>query len=162
MWQDREWIQQVATKSETWTRHHQIMGPTMCSPLGQAASSSKNRMDVPNKREGIRIHVNLQDDSPILEISLSCSLSESMFEHKESTIVSTWCSLTLLTRGPRLKRENPNTVMRACCTSYTHILLKFQLLNPIVGTSYILYIQVKCTCTGTIHLPCTRHLSRVI
>ena len=40
--------------------------------------------------------------SPMLEMSLSCSLSESMFEHRESTIVSTWCSLTLLTRGPRL------------------------------------------------------------
>lgn len=43
--------------------------------------------------------------SPMLEMSLSCSLSESMFEHRESTIVSTWCSLTLLTRGPRLEES---------------------------------------------------------
>lgn len=42
---------------------------------------------------------------PILEMSLSCSLSETMLLHSASTIVSTWYSLTLLTKGPRLKRK---------------------------------------------------------
>lgn len=39
---------------------------------------------------------------PMLEMSLSCSLSDSMLVHSVSTIVSTWYSFTLLTRGPRL------------------------------------------------------------
>ena len=52
--------------------------------------------------------------SPMLEMSLSCSLSESMFEHRESTIVSTWCSLTLLTRGPRLEES------KTLGNEYTH------------------------------------------
>lgn len=39
---------------------------------------------------------------PILEISRSCSLSESMLVQRVSTIVSTWYSFTLLTKGPRL------------------------------------------------------------
>lgn len=42
---------------------------------------------------------------PILEMSLSCSLSETMLLHSASTMVSTWYSLTLLTKGPRLKSE---------------------------------------------------------
>ncbi|KAH3897097.1 hypothetical protein DPMN_021281 [Dreissena polymorpha] len=40
---------------------------------------------------------------PILEISLSCSLSDSMLLHSVSTMVSTWNSFTLFTRGPRLE-----------------------------------------------------------
>ena len=47
---------------------------------------------------------------PILEMSLSCSLSDSMFEQSESTMVSTWCSLTLLTRGPRLEMVKITTI----------------------------------------------------
>lgn len=39
---------------------------------------------------------------PIEEISFSCSLSESIFEHNVSTIISTWNSLVLVTRGTRL------------------------------------------------------------
>ena len=41
----------------------------------------------------------------MLEISLSCSLSDNMLEQSVSTIVSTWNSFTLFTRGPRLKRD---------------------------------------------------------
>lgn len=44
--------------------------------------------------------------SPMLEMSLSCSLSDVMFEHSTSTIVSTWGSFTLLTRGARLKNKH--------------------------------------------------------
>ena len=47
--------------------------------------------------------------SPILEMSRNCSWSDNIFEHKESTIVSTWCSLTLPTRGPRLKKKTWET-----------------------------------------------------
>lgn len=39
---------------------------------------------------------------PILDMSLSCSLSETMLLQRESTMVSTWYSLTLLTSGPKL------------------------------------------------------------
>lgn len=39
---------------------------------------------------------------PMLEMSRSCSLSDSMFVHNVSTIVSTWYSFTLLTSGPKL------------------------------------------------------------
>lgn len=38
-------------------------------------------------------------------MSRSCSLSDSMFVHRVSTIVSTWYSFTLLTRGPRLEKQ---------------------------------------------------------
>lgn len=41
--------------------------------------------------------------SPMLEMSLSCSLSDIMLAHSMSTIASTWGSFTLLTRGARLK-----------------------------------------------------------
>lgn len=41
---------------------------------------------------------------PMLEISLNCSLSETILAHSESTIVSTWYSFTLFTNGPRLKQ----------------------------------------------------------
>jgi len=43
--------------------------------------------------------------SPMLEISRSCSLSDSMFVHSVSTMVSTWYSFTLPTSGPRLSEE---------------------------------------------------------
>lgn len=39
---------------------------------------------------------------PILDMSLSCSLSLSMFEQRASTMISTWISFTLDTSGPRL------------------------------------------------------------
>lgn len=42
---------------------------------------------------------------PMLEMSRSCSLSDSMFVHSVSTIVSTWYSLTLLTSGPKLRNK---------------------------------------------------------
>lgn len=41
--------------------------------------------------------------NPMLEISRNCSLLLTMFVHRVSTIVSTWGSFTLFTRGPRLK-----------------------------------------------------------
>ena len=41
---------------------------------------------------------------PILEMSLSCSLSDTMLQHSVSTMVSTWNSFTLFTRGPRLQQ----------------------------------------------------------
>lgn len=41
---------------------------------------------------------------PMLDISLSCSLSETIFAQRASTIVSTWNSFTLFTKGPKLKR----------------------------------------------------------
>ena len=41
---------------------------------------------------------------PILEMSLNCSLSDTMLLHRESTIVSTWYSFTLLTNGPKLQK----------------------------------------------------------
>lgn len=50
--------------------------------------------------------------SPMEEMSLSCSLSDSMLVHKVSTMVSTWYSFTLLTRGPRLLKTNTPTVDR--------------------------------------------------
>lgn len=37
------------------------------------------------------------------EMSRNCSLSEHMFVHKWSTIVSTCSSFTFVTNGPRLK-----------------------------------------------------------
>lgn len=43
------------------------------------------------------------------EMSLSCSLSDSMLVHSVSTMVSTWYSFTLLTRGPRLSKTNAVT-----------------------------------------------------
>lgn len=43
--------------------------------------------------------------SPMLEMSLSCSLCDIMLAHNASTIVSTWNSFTLLTRGPKLNNE---------------------------------------------------------
>ena len=43
--------------------------------------------------------------NPIEEMSLSCSLSEHIFVHKCSTMVSTWTSFTLVTSGPKLKAE---------------------------------------------------------
>lgn len=43
---------------------------------------------------------------PMLEMSRSCSLSDSMFVHNVSTIVSTWYSLTLLTSGPKLQHRS--------------------------------------------------------
>ena len=51
--------------------------------------------------EDIKIvkHIHL----PILEISLSCSLSDNILLHNVSTMVSTWNSFTLFTSGPRLK-----------------------------------------------------------
>ena len=42
---------------------------------------------------------------PMLEISRSCSLSETMLAHKASTMTSTWYSFTLLTKGPKLKSK---------------------------------------------------------
>ena len=42
---------------------------------------------------------------PMLDISLSCSLSDSMLEHSVSTIVSTWYSFTLPTSGPKLSQN---------------------------------------------------------
>lgn len=47
---------------------------------------------------------------PILEMSRSCSLSDTMLPHSESTIVSTWYSLTLLTNGPRLQKVQVNNI----------------------------------------------------
>jgi len=47
---------------------------------------------------------------PMEEMSLSCSLSDSMLVHSVSTIVSTWYSFTLLTRGPKLSKTNAPTV----------------------------------------------------
>lgn len=44
---------------------------------------------------------------PMLEISRSCSLSDSMFVQSVSTMVSTWYSFTLPTSGPRLQGEKP-------------------------------------------------------
>lgn len=44
---------------------------------------------------------------PMLEISRSCSLSDSMFVQSVSTMVSTWYSFTLPTSGPRLWEEKP-------------------------------------------------------
>lgn len=38
-------------------------------------------------------------------MSRSCSLSDRMLAHRVSTMVSTWYSFTLPTRGPRLSRE---------------------------------------------------------
>lgn len=43
--------------------------------------------------------------SPMEEMSLSCSLSDSMLVHRVSTMVSTWYSFTLLTSGPRLWKQ---------------------------------------------------------
>lgn len=43
---------------------------------------------------------------PMLEMSRSCSLSDSMFVHNVSTIVSTWYSFTLLTSGPKLRHKS--------------------------------------------------------
>ena len=43
---------------------------------------------------------------PIEEISRSCSLSDSMLVQSVSTMVSTWYSFTLLTRGPRLQAQH--------------------------------------------------------
>lgn len=40
---------------------------------------------------------------PMLEISRSCSFSETMFPQRASTIVSTWYSFTLFTSGPKLQ-----------------------------------------------------------
>lgn len=45
--------------------------------------------------------------SPMLEMSRSCSLSDNMFVHSVSTMVSTWYSFTLPTSGPRLWGEKP-------------------------------------------------------
>lgn len=39
---------------------------------------------------------------PMLEMSLSCSLLDTMLEQRVSTIISTWHSFTFPTRGPRL------------------------------------------------------------
>lgn len=50
--------------------------------------------------------------SPMLEMSLSCSLSDVMFEHSVSTIVSTWGSFTLLTRGARLKIKHTHRILQ--------------------------------------------------
>lgn len=50
--------------------------------------------------------------SPMLEISRSCSLSDNMFVHSVSTMVSTWYSFTLPTRGPRLWKEKPVRMKR--------------------------------------------------
>ncbi|TNN40106.1 hypothetical protein EYF80_049732 [Liparis tanakae] len=47
---------------------------------------------------------------PMDEMSLSCSLSDSMLVHSVSTIVSTWYSFTLLTSGPKLSETNAPTV----------------------------------------------------
>lgn len=44
--------------------------------------------------------------SPMLEMSRSCSLSETILLQSVSTMASTWCSFTLLTRGPRLDRRD--------------------------------------------------------
>lgn len=41
---------------------------------------------------------------PMLEMSLSCSLLDTMLEQRVSTIVSTWHSFTFPTRGPRLHK----------------------------------------------------------
>ena len=50
--------------------------------------------------------------SPMLEMSLSCSLSDTMLQHSVSTMVSTWNSFTLFTRGPKLQRASNTTGMR--------------------------------------------------
>lgn len=50
---------------------------------------------------------------PMLQISRSCSFSDSMLLHSVSTIVSTWYSFTLLTNGPRLHKTKVNN-----CFSY--------------------------------------------
>lgn len=47
---------------------------------------------------------------PMEEMSLSCSLSDSMLVHSVSTMVSTWYSFTLLTRGPKLRETNAPAV----------------------------------------------------
>lgn len=52
---------------------------------------------------------------PMLDISLSCSLSETIFPHRASTIVSTWYSLTLFTRGPRLRNKTGLILDGRCC-----------------------------------------------
>lgn len=54
--------------------------------------------------------------SPMEEMSLSCSLSDSMLVHRVSTIVSTWYSFTLLTSGPRLSKTNAPAVIRRTVT----------------------------------------------
>lgn len=50
--------------------------------------------------------------SPMLEISRSCSLSDNMFVHSVSTMISTWYSFTLPTSGPRLQEEKPDRMKR--------------------------------------------------
>ena len=72
--------------------------------------------DLPHKLNILNIKQQKQQNetspcaySPILEMSRNCSWSDNIFEHKESTIVSTWCSLTLPTRGPRLKKKTWET-----------------------------------------------------
>lgn len=42
---------------------------------------------------------------PMPAMSRSCSLSDRMLAQRASTMVSTWYSFTLPTRGPRLSRE---------------------------------------------------------
>lgn len=44
---------------------------------------------------------------PMLEMSRSCSLSDSMLVQSVSTMVSTWYSFTFPTSGPRLREEKP-------------------------------------------------------
>ncbi len=53
---------------------------------------------------------------PMLEMSLSCSLLETMLEQRVSTIVSTWHSFTLPTRGPRLHK--PEIHYKKCWAKY--------------------------------------------
>ncbi len=67
----------------------------------------------------------------MLEISLSCSLSDKILLHRVSTIVSTWNSFTLFTSGPRLEMKKkdafvsmdiaPITAMKICTVSFQRL-----------------------------------------
>lgn len=58
---------------------------------------------------------------PIDDMSLSCSLSESMFVHNVSTISSTWNSFTFDTSGPKLEKKRGNLLEEQCLFRFIFI-----------------------------------------
>lgn len=84
---------------------------------------------------------------PMEEMSLSCSLSDSMLVHSVSTMVSTWYSFTLLTRGPRLRETSAPTVTHGNAsqrelTPY-HLTARFW-TSPFLSSSNLRIILTTC------------------
>ena len=66
---------------------------------------------------------------PMPAMSRSCSLSDRMLAQRASTMVSTWYSFTLPTRGPRLSREG-GTVRAQAQPELGYLLGPFKAVGP--------------------------------